>query len=145
MNFRIISAARVKDENICNLESHYLKQSKSIEIIEPSRNLNSALSESEWLIRKGQESDFIISLDERGQLISSMDLAKLLSSHMNKGKSSFSFLIGAAYGLSEEVRNSSNMVLSLSPMTFPFQIARLLVVEQVYRILCNLKGHPYHK
>ena len=145
MSFRIISAAKVKDENIRKLESHYLKQAKSIEIVEPSRNLNNLQAESEWLLKRGSESDIIISLDERGQLISSLDLAKLLSNHMNKGKSSFSFLIGAAFGLSDEVRNASNMILSLSPMTFPFQIARLLVVEQVYRILCNLKGHPYHK
>ena len=89
--------------------------------------------------------DFLILLDERGKNLSSQELADQVQKAMNNSISSFSFAIGGALGWDEVARKKSNLCLSLSKLTLPYQIARLVVVEQIYRVVTLIKGIPYHK
>jgi 23S rRNA (pseudouridine1915-N3)-methyltransferase len=86
----------------------------------------------------------IVLLDPRGKQLSSEELATFLEDHQNRSPHPLLFAIGDADGFSEEARKSASFVLSLSRMTFPHELARVVLLEQLYRALSILKGHPYH-
>ncbi len=85
-----------------------------------------------------------IALSEEGERFSSPEFARWIDTAMNRN-SSLVFLIGGAYGLSSSLKRECDLVLSLSPMTFPHGLCVHLLVEQLYRTYTILKGHPYHK
>lgn len=84
-------------------------------------------------------------LDEKGQQLASKEFASLLERWMVQGRSRLAFLIGGPYGLSPEVRKHATLVLSLSPMTLPHEMALLVLMEQIYRALAILNRLPYPK
>jgi 23S rRNA (pseudouridine1915-N3)-methyltransferase len=86
----------------------------------------------------------IVLLDSRGKQLTSEELASFLDNHQNRSPQPLLFAIGDADGFSEEARKSASFVLSLSRMTFPHELARVVLLEQLYRALSILKGHPYH-
>lgn len=88
--------------------------------------------------------DVLVALDERGKALSSVDFAKWLGRQQSDGRD-VAFVIGGDEGLSEDVRARAGLVLSLSAMTLPHRLARLMLCEQVYRAFTILKGEPYHK
>ena len=88
---------------------------------------------------------FSIVLDERGRLISSTALARSLEKWGRTGGREIVFLLGGPYGLDPELRESGDFCLSLSSMTLTHGMARLLLMEQIYRALTLLRGEPYHK
>jgi 23S rRNA (pseudouridine1915-N3)-methyltransferase len=87
---------------------------------------------------------FTIILDERGRQLSSEGLAQALERHMVDGTQEVALVIGGAYGLSDAVRQRGDMLLSLSALTLPHQLARLLLSEQIYRALTIIRHEPYH-
>lgn len=89
--------------------------------------------------------DVRVALDQTGRVMSSEDLARWLDEVMRGGFKRVSFLIGGPNGLPEEALKDSTMVLSLSPMTLPHQMARLMLLEQLYRGFSILRGEPYHR
>ncbi len=163
MNIVIYTIGKTKENSILELEQNYLKRVKpyaKVEINELGSRASSSepvpqiiLKESESILSKltgklsGQltERDFVIALDERGSDLSSVQFSELLSSKMVGGVSSFTFVIGGAYGLHDKVRSRANAVISLSKMTFPHQLARLFLIEQLYRAFSIMRGEPYHK
>ncbi len=86
----------------------------------------------------------VIVLDERGSPWSSEELAAALEQHMVQGTAELVFIIGGAYGVSDAVRRRGDRLLSLSAMTFTHQMARLFLVEQLYRGFTILRNEPYH-
>lgn len=96
------------------------------------------------LLKKLGPRDALVALDERGKLLSSVELAKWLGRQQDSGRD-VAFVIGGDEGLSDEVRARATLVLSLSAMTLPHRLARLVLVEQVYRAFSILRGEPYHK
>ena len=86
-----------------------------------------------------------VAMDERGDLISSQELARRMEQWMNRGERHVVFLIGGAHGLDPALRESCAHVLALSPMTFPHELARVLLAEQLYRAMTILRNEPYHK
>jgi 23S rRNA (pseudouridine1915-N3)-methyltransferase len=88
--------------------------------------------------------DYVIALDEKGQLISSAGLADRMQKCLNGSTKRLVFLIGGAYGLTDEMRQKADSVVSLSEMTFPHQLVRLILAEQIYRACTILKGEKYH-
>ncbi len=100
--------------------------------------------EGEALLAKLSSRDVLVALDERGKALSSVDFAKWLGRQQDGGKD-VAFVIGGDEGLSEAVRKKAGLVLSLSAMTLPHRLARLMLVEQVYRGFSILRGEPYHK
>ncbi|MDQ6988349.1 MAG: 23S rRNA (pseudouridine(1915)-N(3))-methyltransferase RlmH [Mariprofundaceae bacterium] len=93
-------------------------------------------------ILKQVKSTFIL-LDERGKTLSSVQWADFFEAQ--QGNASIDFVIGGAAGVADEVRQQAQAIWSLSALTLPHQLARVLVVEQLYRAFSILQGHPYHK
>ncbi|HWQ65314.1 MAG TPA: 23S rRNA (pseudouridine(1915)-N(3))-methyltransferase RlmH [Methanospirillum sp.] len=101
--------------------------------------------EGDHLLSASGKSDLIIALDPVGKQMGSEELAKLIRGWEIDGPHKISILIGGPHGLSGEVRGRSDLLLSLSPMTFPHQMVRLLILEQLYRAYTINRGIPYHR
>lgn len=100
--------------------------------------------EGEALLAKLGPRDVLVALDERGRALGSVDFAKWLGRQQD-GARDVAFAIGGDEGLSDAVRARAGLVLSLSAMTLPHRLARLVLLEQVYRAFTILRGEPYHK
>ena len=155
MKIRILSPSKVRQSFILEGEQEYLKRLKreaDIERVEIEVSVPSSLPEpdamkreAEALLGRIRDDEMLIVLDERGRQMSSPELAALLDERMRGGQSKFCFVIGGAYGLDESVRKRASVVLSLSKLTFPYQLTRLILIEQLYRALSIIRGQPYHK
>ena len=88
--------------------------------------------------------DYVVSLDERGREFTTLELTDQVRRIFLLSKKRLVFIIGGPWGLSEEVTGRSDLVVSLSQLTFPHQLVRLLFIEQLYRVLTIIKGDPYH-
>jgi len=86
----------------------------------------------------------LVLLDGRGKHLSSEELAKFLRQHQERNPLPLLFAIGPADGFTDEARKAAGLVLSLSKMTLPHELARIVLLEQLYRAFTILKGHPYH-
>ena len=129
-----------------------LKHYTSFDIVEIKDLKNaSKMSLDELKTREGKEilsklstSDFVVILDERGKQCSSEEFAHFIQSKMNQSCKRVVFVIGGAFGFSEEVYQRANQKLGLSKMTFSHRMIRLLFVEQLYRAHTILRNEPYH-
>ena len=83
-------------------------------------------------------------LDSRGKQLSSEELAQLIETHQTRGTQQLLFAVGGADGFSAEARKAAALQLSLGKMTLPHELARVILLEQLYRAFTILKGHPYH-
>jgi 23S rRNA (pseudouridine1915-N3)-methyltransferase len=101
--------------------------------------------EAELLLSASSKSNVIIALDERGKSLASRDFATLIGRWRDDGEDEITFILGGADGLDQTVINHATLVLSLGPMTWPHQLARGLLLEQLYRSQQILAGHPYHR
>lgn len=106
-----------------------------------------AIMEAEWsrFLESCPGSSVTIALDPGGELISSEELASRMNQYELEGRGSVAFLIGGPLGLPAVVREQADLVLSLSRMTFPHQLVRLILIEQIYRATCINRKIPYHK
>ena len=86
--------------------------------------------------------NIIICLSEEGKQFSSVELCSLLLNFNNK---KINFLIGDTDGISSDIKKNSDLILSLSPLTFPHELARLILIEQIYRAVSISKNSPYHR
>lgn len=100
--------------------------------------------ESDVLQARLSPEDTVVLLDERGSELTSPVLAKKLQTHMNRGVTRLVFIIGGAYGVSNNVMQRANFTWSLSPLIFPHQLVRLILAEQLYRAHTILAGEKYH-
>jgi len=97
------------------------------------------------LKKEHHKADLKVALDRKGRVMSSEDLAAWFEKAMLSSVGLVSFVIGGPYGLAGSALTDSDQMISLGAMTFPHQMARLLLVEQVYRALTIIRGEPYHK
>jgi 23S rRNA (pseudouridine1915-N3)-methyltransferase len=93
---------------------------------------------------KKQTRPVLILLDSRGRQMSSEELAQFIKDHQERGSQSLLFAIGGADGFDDETRREASFVLSLGKMTLAHELARVVLLEQLYRAFTILKGHPYH-
>jgi 23S rRNA (pseudouridine1915-N3)-methyltransferase len=155
MKVVIISTGKVRQSFIKEGEAEYLQRVKGsfqLEVCELGLDAPDSLTaeevqerEAKAILKKLNGYDYVIALDERGKRLTSEAFSRLLESRMNVGTKTVGIVIGGAYGLSESVRQRADYVLSLSDLTFPHQLARLVIVEQCYRAYTMLKGIGYHK
>lgn len=110
----------------------------------PTQGAAALEDEAHKLLGEVGPRDLLVALDERGQQLSSQELARWLGRQLETGKG-LVFVLGGDEGLSDEVRKKATLVWSLSKLTFPHRMARLVVLEQLYRAFTILKGLPYHK
>ena len=101
--------------------------------------------EGQRLLAKIKPQATVITLEIQGKMLSSESLAKELQQRMTQGQSDFVFVIGGSNGLHQDVLNRSNYALSFSKMTFPHQMMRVVLIEQVYRAFKIMRGEAYHK
>ena len=139
-HYKIIAIGKIKKKWIQEGIEMYLKRLPGLEVIEIKDNNQTKEEHTiKELIRKNQ---ILVTLNENGQSFSSKQLAtKLLNSH----NQNIIFVIGGPSGLSPNLNNSASWQLSLSRLTFPHEIARLLLIEQIYRAKSITQGSPYHK
>lgn len=102
-------------------------------------------AEGKRLLQKAEKYDLIISMCIEGRQLSSTELAEYIEKSTVSGKSSIAVVIGGSFGLCDEIKQKSALRLSMSKMTFPHQLARVMVLEQLYRSFQISSGGKYHK
>jgi 23S rRNA (pseudouridine1915-N3)-methyltransferase len=133
---------------------HYARRIRAflpVEIVETRQAAHSGRDaaqalrvEAEALLRRIGERETLIVLDAAGEQLTSPRLAQRLDALRNRGTGTLTFTVGGAYGLDDSVKQRAQWFLSLSPLTFPHQLVRLILMEQVYRALTIQAGLPYH-
>lgn len=101
-------------------------------------------AEGTEILSKIAPGDDLVLLDERGKHLSSVEFSNFLQKRFNQGGKGIYFVVGGAYGFSDEVYNRATDKLSLSSMTFSHQMIRMIFFEQLYRAFTILRGEPYH-
>ena len=139
-HYKIIAIGKVKKKWIQEGTEMYLKRLPGLEVKEIK---DSTQRKEEHMIKEIiTKNEIVVTLNEKGQSFTSKQLAtKLLNSH----NQNITFIIGGASGLPHSLNNSAHWQLSLSPFTFPHEISRLLLLEQLYRAKNITQGGPYHK
>ena len=159
MQIRVIAVGKIKEKFLQDGIAEYEKRLRpyvKLQVVEladekrpqqasPAIELASMEKEGERILAATPEGSFVIALDVNGKSWSSGDLAASFREWELSGKNQLAFVIGGDLGLSPAVLARSDMRLSLSPMTFTHPMARLLLLEQVYRAFRILRGEPYHK
>jgi len=100
--------------------------------------------EGDTILNLLQKEDYVVLLDERGKSMKSEELAKFIEQRANESVKKMVFLIGGAFGVSDEVMKRANYKWSLSPLVFPHQLVRLILAEQLYRACTIIKNENYH-
>ena len=156
---RMIAVGRVKEPWMRDGISEYMKRLKAyekVEIVEvedekaPESNSdkeNEAVKkkEGERILKALKEDEYVILLDLAGREMDSVDLSRKLSSLYTEGHSKIAFVIGGSLGLSPEVIKRADVRWKLSSCTFPHQLCRVIVLEQIYRAFRIMRNEPYHK
>ncbi|SEG00973.1 23S rRNA (pseudouridine1915-N3)-methyltransferase [Caloramator fervidus] len=159
MNIDIICVGKLKEKYLKDGIEEYKKRLSrycNINIIEvPDEKAPENISQKEEDIIKQKEgfgilkhvkdNSFVIALEIKGKMMSSEELADFIKERQVTGDSNLTFIIGGSIGLSKEVLQRANLKLSFSKMTFPHQLMRLILLEQIYRAFKIIKGEPYHK
>ncbi len=146
MNVSIVCASKIKKEShIGKLIEEYQKRLTSIKLSVIDFDEKNMTKEkiNEKIFSLVKANSYKILLDEKGKNLSTIQLKDfMVGKQYNKN---FSFLIAGSDGFSDSSRGKSDYILSLSSLTFPHQIARLLLIEQIYRVQSLINNHPYHR
>lgn len=159
MKIYLYTVGKLKEKYLKQGIAEYVKRLSSytqIEEIEVAdEKAPEVLSEAEMEIVKQKEGErllakipndaYVIALAIDGKMLSSEELAEKIEGLMTYGKSKIAFVIGGSLGLSDDVLKRADMKLSFSKMTFPHQLMKLVLVEQIYRGFRIMRGEPYHK
>lgn len=155
MNVSIICVGKVKEKYIVEGINEFLKRMQSfakMKIVElkedgndSSRNISIEKESEEILKTMEKLGGYNILLDIQGKNFSSEEMSEEIERLTVNGVSSINFIIGGSYGVSESVRKAVDMRLSFSKMTFPHQLMRLILSEQIYRWFSIIKNTKYHK
>ena len=142
MRLRIAWIGKTKDSAIHSLTSEYLTRlarylpTESVELANESALLKQ--------LEKSRAPQTLVLLDARGKQLSSEQFAEFLRRHQDRGTPSLLCAVGGPDGFSDRARAASSFQLSLGKMTLPHELARVVLLEQLYRGFTILKGHPYH-
>ena len=133
-------------KTMCNLK---IVQLEDVQLME--KNLSNSMiqktldREADEIIKNIPKQSYVITMCIEGKQMSSEELAKLFSDKAVEGFSNICFIIGSSHGLSDRVKQLSHYKMSMSKMTFPHQLARVMLLEQIYRGFSILGGSKYHK
>ena len=150
MNIQLLVVGRLKRGAHYDLFHDYIKRmdwNVSIHEIE-SRHKDQAKMHSDecaQILERIQPQSFVIALDERGKTLPSRKFASKFQDLQNESRSDVQFIIGGADGLNDEIRSRTNLLLSFGQQTWPHMLARVMLLEQIYRAQQILKKHPYHR
>lgn len=146
---KIICVGKVKEKYFLDAIAEYKKRLSKytkLEIIElPDYNydvLKTINEEGKNILSKINEKDFVITLEIHGKKVNSIELSNFIDKNISKN---IIFVIGGSYGLSDTVLKRSNYALSFSDLTFPHQLFRVILLEQIYRSFKIINNESYHK
>jgi 23S rRNA (pseudouridine1915-N3)-methyltransferase len=129
----------------CSLRILEVEDEKTPETMSYKEMEEAKRREGERLLSKIPDQALVIALSIDGKQLSSEELSEKISDLMVRGTSHIVFVIGGSLGLSDEILARSQMKLSFSRMTFPHQMMRMILLEQIYRAFRIIKNEPYHK
>ncbi|NTW71591.1 MAG: 23S rRNA (pseudouridine(1915)-N(3))-methyltransferase RlmH [Eubacteriaceae bacterium] len=159
MNLTIIAVGKIKEKfytdalgeytkrlgRYCSLKILEVPDEKAPENLSPGDMLSVTEKEGRKIIEKIPPSSIVITMDIEGKQMTSVDFAKQIEQYAINGQSHLCFIIGGSLGLSDEVKQASSLKLSFSKMTFPHQLFRVMLLEQIYRGYRIIRNEPYHK
>ena len=153
MRVLVLATGKTRKGPLTDLCAEYMKRLKAFwptqEVELPQVKFGSAeqikAKEAQAQLEKIPQNATVIALDETGKEFSTRQLAQKLETFQNSGTQTLCFIIGGAEGLDDSIRQRADLTLSLSQLTFPHQLARVVLLEQIYRCATLLAGHPYHR
>ena len=159
MKIDILAVGKIKERFFTDAADEYLKRlsryakvsifevkdEKTVEGASAHENDLVKAAEAERLLKHIDDDAVIIPLCIEGKEFSSEEFSKVIAEYENSGKSHIQFVIGGSLGLSEELKAKGDLRLSFSQMTFPHQLMRVILLEQIYRAYRIKTGEPYHK
>ena len=153
MKIKIIAVGKIKEKYFTVGIEEYLKRLKPLcdlslmEVKEVNTNdiSKNKAEEAKNILAKIDENDYLITLEVKGKMIDSITLASFIKDHYTFSSKVLTFIIGGSDGLDDAVINKSQMHLSFSEFTFPHQLMRLILCEQIYRAMMIINNKPYHK
>jgi 23S rRNA (pseudouridine1915-N3)-methyltransferase len=155
MKIALVQTGKTTDKDVSGIADLYLLRIRkyvSFDIITLSDIKNSGnlpipeqkKKEGEKIIRSVSNDDYVVLLDEKGKEFRTVEFSRWMEKTFMISSKRVVFVIGGAWGFSEEVYNRADLLISLSKMTFPHQLVRLLFLEQLYRVFTIIRGEPYH-
>lgn len=159
MNITIVCVGKIKEKFFTQATDEYIKRLSrycSIKIIElkdektpdkAAKAIEDGIKQKEGkrILESIKEDSYVITLEIKGKQLDSVELADKIEQLGIGGKSDIVFVIGGSLGISEEVSKRADFKLSFSKMTFPHQLMRVILLEQIYRAFRIQKNEPYHK
>lgn len=159
MKIKIIAVGKLKEKYLkqgiaeyqkrlgkyCKFEIIEVPDEKAPENLSDTEMLQVKEKEGQKILSKISDSDYVFALAIQGEEITSEGFAEQIDYLSTRGTSSFAFVIGGSLGLSDEVMKRSDAQISFGRLTYPHQLMRLILTEQVYRCFRIIKGEPYHK
>ncbi len=159
MNIQIICIGKLKESywrdgvaeyskrlsRFCSLEIIELKEARLPDKASAADEANVKEEEGRSILSKIDDGTYVITLEIQGKALSSEALADKIEALSLDGKSNIAFVIGGSLGLSDKVSKRANFKLSFSPMTFPHQMMRVILLEQIYRSFKIIRNETYHK
>ncbi len=159
MNIKVISVGKIKEKYIklgieeftkrlskyCTLENIEVDDEKAPESLSEKEMIMIKDKEGDKILAKIKDNSYVIALAIEGKMLSSEELAEKINNLGITGKSNIAFVIGGSLGLSDSVLKRADYKLSFSKMTFPHQLMKLILLEQIYRAYRITTGAPYHK
>jgi len=159
MQIDIIAVGKIKENYIQKGLQEYLKRLAPytkigiIEISDEKTPANASVAEEEGIrqkegarvLAKAKTDSFIITLEVDGELLTSETLAGKFERLMLDGRSHLTFIIGGSIGLSDDIKRKADLAISFGNFTYPHQLMRLILLEQIYRCFKIIRNEPYHK
>ena len=149
MNYIISTIGKAKNSDEDKITYKYLKRIKNIELKQYEiKNISLKRKKEEEalkLINATPKNGKLILLDEKGENLSSADLAKIILNWRDNNITNVNFAIGGAFGNGEKIKKTADRVIAFGQLTWPHQMVKMMIAEQIYRIETIIQGHPYHK
>ncbi len=149
MNIKVVCVGKLKEKYWIGAIEEYRKRLKNyckLDIVELKESQRDDINqEGESILSKIGNNEYVITLEIKGKSLTSEKLAEKIENLGIEGKSDITFVIGGSEGLSMAVMDRSDFALSFSAMTFPHQMIRVFLLEQIYRSFKIIKHEPYHK
>jgi 23S rRNA (pseudouridine1915-N3)-methyltransferase len=150
---KIICVGKIKERYFKEAIDEYLKRlSKYTKIniieIEDDSSDDASISlnnEKDSILKNIKKNDYVITLEINGESYDSVSLSKKIDTLLTSGHSDITFVIGSSYGLHKDIKRLSNLALSFSKLTFPHQLFRVILLEQIYRSFKIINNETYHK
>jgi 23S rRNA (pseudouridine1915-N3)-methyltransferase len=142
VKLRIAWIGKTKDPAIQSLTDDYLKRLSHYADSQGIALKDESALQKLWNPRSAKNT--LVLLDSRGKQLSSEEFARFLGNHQDRNPLPLLFAVGPANGFTTEIRGEANLLLSLGKMTVAHELARVVLLEQLYRAFTILKGHPYH-